>query len=499
MGLDDRAHQAADGLRRRVEGQLDLTSARSNVAAGSSARAAQRSRTAMVAGVVAVVALVGGLAVIAGTSGNGTDDLSTDDGQTATRDAEAARILGAMPGTATDGKDSYKLPVIAQPQSDLADGDTVTMYGKGFAPNEGLGIVQCSSEADTANIGIAGCQLASTASSEPVTLTPEQRQAIDDYLAQLPEGATWDSTSQPPPPPPDVAAAGPDGEPIDVTSIENHAQVWQAYEQAYQAWTDAGGVEQDTFGAVTYADADSNGEVVADFIVHRYITTPDGGEIDCQSAAERCLVGVGAISNYDQSGGSYIGFAGAPPFPESSLGIDPAGDPAGTFAPGQAVTAQVDGWVSGRQVRISQCIGDRCQKLVDDKADDAGSASITLTLQPTIVDDESGEQVPCEDQCVLRAVGIGVEGASAAPMPAGVVLRFTSPEPSAPVTTAPAVTTVPVPDTTAPPKVPVDPCPAAANCDPDPGTPADPDGQVSPGNGTATTAPVPSTAVAGGS
>lgn len=299
MGLDDRAHQAADGLRRRVEGQLDLTSARSNVAAGSSARAAQRSRTAMVAGVVAVVALVGGLAVIAGTSGNGTDDLSTDDGQTATRDAEAAQILGAMPGTATDGKDSYKLPVIAQPQSDLADGDTVTMYGKGFAPNEGLGIVQCSSEADTANIGIAGCQLASTASSEPVTLTPEQRQAIDDYLSQLPEGATWDSTSQPPPPPPDVAAAGPDGEPIDVTSIENHAQVWQAYEEAYQAWTDAGGVEQDTFGAVTYADADAdtNGEVVADFIVHRYITTPDGGEIDCQSAAERCLVGVGEVGS----------------------------------------------------------------------------------------------------------------------------------------------------------------------------------------------------------
>ncbi len=305
----------------------------------------------------AVLALVLTLVYAFGDGSNNGPQVTSDKlGKKA--DAAASAIIGALPRSAIDGKASWKLPVVAKPQTGLQDGDRITIYGRGFGANQSLGIVQCSSEADTGAAGIGACQLRGD------------------------EGATY--------------------------------------------------------GAVTYATSSNEGTVVAQVQVHRFITTPDGGKIDCKSSAERCLIGMGAISNYDQSGGTYIAFEGAPTFPEPQLKIDPVG----TYTPGQSVVARITGWVPLRAVRIQQCLGDVCEKLVDAKADALGAANLAVVLQPSIIDEATGAELPCKGTCVLQANGIGVKGGSSAPLPAPITLTFTSETPSGPVTTlAPTTTT----------------------------------------------------------
>lgn len=345
-------------------------------------RSAQVRRLRVGVAALAALAVVVGLAVVVVGDDDPAarvrtdEDARTPDEPGGPRTPEAAEggsaraILGALPSSPIDGKESWRLPVIAQPQTDLDDGDTVTVYGRGWAPHEYLGIVQCSSEADTSGAGAEGCELSS-----------------------------------------------PDGQ---------------------------------TFDGVTYANADADGNVVAEVVVRRSITTPLGGPIDCTSAAERCLIGIGAVSDYDKSGGAYIGFAGAPPFAEPTAALDPAGP----IDPGQQVVARYGGLVPLRSLRISQCIEDRCQKLVDAKAGVDGTVEQSLALQPAIVDDATGgAPIPCDDRCVLRADGIGVKGGSAAPLPADLSLSFTGAEPSSPVTMAPTTSTT----TTTPPSSPVEP------------------------------------------
>ncbi|QXC62971.1 hypothetical protein KSP35_09390 [Aquihabitans sp. G128] len=361
MDLDHHGARAADSLRRRATAGLDLVAARATVAEAQHRRRAAR-RERLGSTVVAVLCVLGLGAVVlvasrhdAGPSFDrtgsriGTDGTSVD----RTREPHAASVLAAMPSSPIDGKASWRLPVLVQPQSGLQDGGKVTVYGRGFGANESLGIVQCSSEADTAGAGVGACQLARG---------------------------------------------------------------------------------DETYGGVTYATASAEGSVVADVVVHRFITTP-AGEVDCRSAAERCIIGMGAISNYDESGGSYVGFAGQPAFPEPTLAVSPAGP----FAPGQRVQASVRGIPPGRGIRMQLCRGDRCQDLVDTKAGATGGVDVEVVLQPAFNDKATGEPVACEDRCVLRADGIGVKGQSAAPLPPTVALAFTSPDPSGPVTTAPPV------------------------------------------------------------
>jgi hypothetical protein len=61
-----------------------------------------------------------------------------------------------------------------------------------------------------------------------------------------------------------------------------------------------------------YVETDAAGEVDATFVVRRFITTPNQGEVDCASTPGRCFVGIGAISNYDRSGSTSITFATTP-------------------------------------------------------------------------------------------------------------------------------------------------------------------------------------------
>ena len=387
MNLDDHAERAAADLRRQVDRDLDISASR---AALDDAVHRRRSRAMRVAGqglgalaAVAVLALIVSTVTIGPGGGLNTDGGTGHKLPDIENSSRSAAILNALPRSPIDGRSSWRLPVVVKAQNGLHDLQKVTVYGRGFEANQSLGMVQCSSEADTGAEGVGACQLAATGES--------------------------------------------------------------------------GG-----FGAVTYATASNEGTVVATFVVHRFITTPNGKQVDCQSAAERCLIGVGAVSNYDQSGGAYIGFSGAPPFAKPVLTLDPAGP----YTAGQSVHTHVSGYAPGRAIRVQQCRGTHCEKVVDAKTDASGVADVDAVLQTNVVDAVSGQTFECEDRCTLRVTGIGVKGASSAPQPDPVPLTFTTaavtttapvalgPATTAPATSAPAQGTT---TTTGPTSVPVQP------------------------------------------
>ena len=64
-----------------------------------------------------------------------------------------------------------------------------------------------------------------------------------------------------------------------------------------------GGVDGCDVGGVQYADADADGVATGTIAVRRVLTTPLTGTVDCAAEAERCLVAMGALNDYDRSGG----------------------------------------------------------------------------------------------------------------------------------------------------------------------------------------------------
>ncbi|MEO6628349.1 MAG: neocarzinostatin apoprotein domain-containing protein [Aquihabitans sp.] len=377
MNLDDRAARASETLRRHVEPELDLGAAQREMRDHGARRRNDQRRARIATGALAILAAVGGLAIISagGGSGNGNgptrdgDGNSVTDGNGNSRTAADNRILESMPGSPIDGKQSWRLPVRVSPQSGFHDGDRTTIYGRGFEPGESLGIVHCSSEADTANDGVNACDLGTTGS----------------------------------------------------------------------------------FNNVQYADAGPDGTVVAEITIRRFISTPGGGNIDCASAAERCLIGIGAISNYDRSGGSYINFADAPAFPQPTFAITPNVE----LVPGQEIQATVTSWMPTRPIRIEQCLGagdeERCETLLDGKAGPDGSFAATVVVNAAVIDDNG--EAPCAGKCFIRANGIGITGATSAPFPDAISLVFVPGAAGVTTTTrppAPTVTTTSLPDTTVP-------------------------------------------------
>ena len=220
------------------------------------------------------------------------------------------------------------------------------------------------------------------------------------------------------------------------------------------------------FPHVTYADAARDGAVVADVAVRQVVTTPSPGPSIAARRAERCIVAIGAVSDYDRSGGTAIGFAGPPrspavarrrarprctsraPSPCRRRPCCPAHDAEILPVPGRPVRCPVPGPRRRRR---------------------HGGADVVV--EP-MFRDHDGLDVVCEGQCVLRVGGIGLDESSAAPEPVDVPFAFGppgsvpgtfvsagTPDPSVvglapepvlePATTLPG-TTVPVPVPTTP-------------------------------------------------
>ncbi len=332
MDLDARGSRAATSLRDQVEPGLDVEAARLVVARGIQRRRTVHSLVLSVGLTLAVVAVAGALLALSLVTSDGLDDETALDSG---RSAADLAVLGDLPRTPIDGRDSWRLPVVARPLADLAHGDTIRVYGTGFEPGELVGVVMCAREAESQ--GAAGCML---------------------------------------------------------------------------------GTEDSAFAYVTSANAYDDGTVVQDFQVRRHITTPATGPVDCTSEAERCLVAIGAANNYDRSGGTYVDFAGAPPFPEPSFAVEPEGP----YRPGQRVTARAADLPAGRLYQVQQCAGEVCVPRARGFSAPDGTFTIEVPVNSAV--EQDGEVVACADTCTLRLAGVGPEGATTAPFPVPVALAF---------------------------------------------------------------------------
>lgn len=362
MDLDHRAGRARNSLHDHVTRSVDVDVARGRLDA-LGRRRHKEVRQARIA-TLALVAVAGVLAALVVTGGGPASKDGTNSREVAVNrqgpDTGDQEILEQLPASPIDGKQSWRLPVLAEPQSGVHDGQVIKVYGRGFDPQERLGIVHCSSEADVANAGVDACDLG---------------------------GSSYES--------------------------------------------------------VQYANAAPDGTVVVEVTVHRFIETPRDGRVDCASAFERCIIGVGALANYDRSGGTYIQFADAPPAPEAAVTVTPSSD----LTPGQEVDVAATGWVPSRPTRIQQCKADVCENLLDGHADVTGSYSATVVLNDQIVVD--GVAQPCDGECVLRITGIGLPGQTSAVMPDDVPLTFVPAADGATTTTHPTTTTTAPPSVTA--------------------------------------------------
>lgn len=244
-------------------------------------------------------------------------------------------LLAIVPASPIDGKESWRLPVVATPRVAVSDGQVVTVLGKGFLPGESIGAVMCASESGIE--GVAACDL------------------------------------------------GTNG----------------------------------TFDHVTYTDASPEGFVAVDVALRQMIVTPSTGPIDCASAPERCLVALGAVSDYDRSGGTFVDFAGAPPFATPTISLDPTGP----YVPGQVVTVHGATLLAPREVQVEQCRDARCAVLARGRVAPDGTFDAEVAVAPTFVAVD-GSEVTCDDGCVVRVSGIGLPEATSAPAPEPLPITF---------------------------------------------------------------------------
>ncbi|MGH9085917.1 MAG: neocarzinostatin apoprotein domain-containing protein, partial [Acidimicrobiales bacterium] len=116
-----------------------------------------------------------------------------------------------------------------------------------------------------------------------------------------------------------------------------------------------GGVDGCNLGTVEYADADQDGVASGSFTVRRVLTTPLTGTVDCAAEADRCVVGMGAVNDYDRSGGHAIEFAPV----DEPVDIPTATvTPTEALADGDLVHVAAEGLTPGSVVSLSVCSSD---------------------------------------------------------------------------------------------------------------------------------------------
>jgi hypothetical protein len=134
----------------------------------------------------------------------------------------------------------------------------------------------------------------------------------------------------------------------------------------------------------TSVTSNADGSFEAQHAVDRVFVTGNGEEIDCATTATPCVIAVGAISDYDQSGGASVTFDPAiPPIPDPFATIDP-GPP---YVDGQVVTVTVGNVAPGSQWWASQCADDGheggCSDELTAFADGDGRVAFQITVRHT--------------------------------------------------------------------------------------------------------------------
>ncbi len=131
----------------------------------------------------------------------------------------------------------------------------------------------------------------------------------------------------------------------------------------------ARGADACNIGHFAQGTTDAQGNVSVEFQVRR-LATLDGEEVDCASEPGRCIVGMGLLSDYDQSGGFAIEFD-----PDVELADPPTVELAKTtdLVDGETVAATITGLFPNSSLFIEQCSADgfRCVQVAGELAADA--------------------------------------------------------------------------------------------------------------------------------
>lgn len=207
----------------------------------------------------------------------------------------------------------------------------------------------------------------------------------------------------------------------------------------------ARGVEACNIGHFAQTTSSEDGVAVATFSVRRIVVL-DGQDVDCASEAQRCLLGMGMISDYDTSGGVLVDFDPSVPLPDPpSAAVEPARD----LADGDLVEVRVAGLTPGGTTGVSLC--DEAQEMCVELgrgahgvAGDDGVAVLRLRVWrqfalPMWNPDNPGRNIDCAtERCVLSVWGESPGSRSITP----VILGF---DPAGPKRTAPTLVVEPGP------------------------------------------------------
>lgn len=202
-----------------------------------------------------------------------------------------------------------------------------------------------------------------------------------------------------------------------------------------------GGVDGCYIGQYTNLTADDQGTATGTYRVHRILTTPLTGTVDCAAQADRCMVAMGAIADYDRSGGHPIEFA-----TDVAQAVLPTAAvvPSEELADGQSVHVMADGLTADEVVSIEICSSDPLAcwgtgQSIQVDGEDGGGESLglrsdgdgrlegDLLVWRFLPGGEPGTYVDCAvSRCSLRLSG------SVAPAPVPLHFRGDEPAPTAP-------------------------------------------------------------------
>jgi hypothetical protein len=199
-----------------------------------------------------------------------------------------------------------------------------------------------------------------------------------------------------------------------------------------QCAKEAGGETPETRGGIdgclidpyVSLTADDDGSVTGEYEVRRVLTTPLTGTVDCAADANRCIVAMGALNDYDRSGGHAIEFApGGEPIVIPAVTVTPTqglgdGDlvhvTADHLTPDSFVTIEVCSndpvacWQTGELTTVEhdEAGEDYTEHLIGLPADGDGHLEGDLPVWRYLPGGEPGTYVDCAvSRCALRLSG----------------------------------------------------------------------------------------------
>lgn len=176
------------------------------------------------------------------------------------------------------------------------------------------------------------------------------------------------------------------------------------------------GVQACDIGRFEQVNADGDGVASGTFEVRQALTTPYTGTVDCAGAPDACIVAMGALSDYDRSGGAEIAL---------DPGLDPLDLPTLEVTPDDGLThADVvrvvgTGWSPSTVVNLTICAADpgACWGLGEGqiRSDPDGVIDVEVELWRFLPTYEPGTYADCAlSGCVVRAEAWDVGGEAAA-------------------------------------------------------------------------------------